>query len=115
MKTRFCLLFSACAVAFLAAIPASAHVERPAYWPNPAVDTSVPGGTGGKVPAVRSLPSALNKKKRGTTRVVCQPDSMTLLRASIAKARKEGYFIRPSVHKSFSAKQAKKLLAVNKK
>jgi hypothetical protein len=115
MKTRLSLALATVAVVALGAIPASAHVERPAYWPDPAVDTSVPGGTGGKVPAVRSLPSALNRKLPGSTRVVCQPDSLKLLNASIAKARKEGWFMRPSEHHDFSARQAKALRTVNKK
>ncbi|MFL5844935.1 MAG: right-handed parallel beta-helix repeat-containing protein [Solirubrobacteraceae bacterium] len=115
MKTRLSLLVATATVAALGAIPASAHVERPAYWPDPAVDKSVKGGTGGHVPKVRSLASALNKKKPGKTLVVCTPDSMTLLRASIAGARKNGYDVRPSDHRKFSAKQAKKLLAINKK
>src|SRR5690348_16469925 len=97
------VLVAACA---LITTTASAHVERPAYWPNPAVDHSVKGGTGGKVPTVRSLPSALEAKPVGDTRVVCQPDSLARLNASIAKARQSGYDIRPSEHKSLSAKQA---------
>ena len=94
---------------------AAAHVERPAYWPDPAVDTTVKGGTGGRVPKARSLASVLNGKKLGVTRVVCQKDSMKLLRASIRSARKNGYDIRPSDHRSFSRKQARRLLKVNKR
>ena len=99
----------------LGAVPAAAHVERPAYWPDPAVDTSVKGGTGGKVPAVRSLVSALDRSARGRTRVVCQKDSLKLLRASVARARKEGYFVRPSEHHGLSAKRARHLKRVNRK
>src|SRR3954452_5160080 len=94
---------------------AAAHIERPAYWPNPAVDTSVKGGTGGKVPTVRSLASALDTKALGDTHVVCQPNSLALLQASVAKARKSGYDIRPSEHKTLSAKQAAALLKLNQK
>src|SRR4051812_30176615 len=105
-------LVAACA---LITTTASAHVERPAYWPNPAVDTSVKGGTGGKIPTIRSLPSALDTKPAGDTRVVCQPDSLARLQASIAKARRSGYDIRPSEHKTLSAAQAKALLTTNQK
>jgi hypothetical protein len=99
----------------LASLPAAAHTERPAYWPDPAVDTSVEGGTGGKVPKARSLASALNGKLVGDTRVVCKANSLKLLNRSIAKARKSGYDIRPSDHRKLSAKQAKKLKKINKK
>jgi hypothetical protein len=99
----------------LAAVPALAHVERPSYWPDPAVDMSVPGGTGGKVPKVRSLASALDRKKPGSTRVVCQKNSLKLLNASIAKARKSGYFIRPSDKRKLSAKQARTLKKLNQR
>ena len=40
---------------------------------------------------------------------------MTLLRASIRKARREGYFIRPTDKRGFNAGQAKRLLAINKR
>ncbi len=58
--------------AVLGAVPAAAHVERPAYFPDPAPDTSVTPATGGKVPVARSLFTALQTKPPGTTRVVCQ-------------------------------------------
>ena len=32
------------------ATTASAHLERPSYWPNPAADNSVSPATGGGVP-----------------------------------------------------------------
>ncbi|MCW2989642.1 MAG: hypothetical protein JWM73_236 [Solirubrobacterales bacterium] len=98
-----------------AATVATAHVERASYWPDPAVDNSVPGGTGGKVPKARSLASAVAKGQAGTTRVVCKANSLKLLGVSIATARKSGYDIRPSDHRSFSAKEAKRLKAVNRK
>jgi hypothetical protein len=115
MKTRLLVAFALTVAAALVAIPAYAHVERPAYWPDPAVDKSVKGGTGGKVPKARSLASALNKKAVGDTRVVCQKGSLKSLKKSIAAARKNGYEIRPSEKKSLSAKQAKRLMALNKK
>ena len=51
---------------------ASAHIERASYWPDPAPDSSVTPATGGKVPTVRSLYTALQRKPPGATRVVCQ-------------------------------------------
>ena len=59
------VLFAAMATA------ASAHLERPSYWPDPRPDTSVTPPAGGKVPAARSFYSALRKAPPGTTRVVC--------------------------------------------
>src|SRR6476660_2019627 len=82
----------------LLAVPmtASAHVERPSYWPDPKADCQVKPCAGGKVPKARSLASALDDKARGTTRVVCHADSMARLQKSIAKARKHGYLERPT-------------------
>ena len=90
MRNRFGLAIATVIAALFAPSAVLAHVERPAYWPDPAPDCSIKPCTGGKVPAIRSLASALDKKKPGTTRVVCQPDSMKLLKASVAKAVKDG-------------------------
>src|SRR5215218_2358408 len=95
--------------------PALAHVERASYWPDPAPDCSVKPCTGGAAPKARSLASALNAKLVGTTRVVCQPDSMKLLNTSIRRARTQGYDIRPTDHRTFGAKAAKRLRATNAK
>jgi hypothetical protein len=102
------------AAAALAA-PASAHVERASYWPDPAPDCSIKPCTGGAVPKARSLRSALDAKLPGSTRVVCKPDSLKLLNASIKSARTNGYDIRPTHHRSFSRKAAKRLRAINVK
>src|SRR3954469_11650120 len=67
-------LIVALAIAAVAALlPAVAfgHIERASYWPDPAPDTSVKPAAGGSVPAVRRLFSALDRKRPGTTRVVC--------------------------------------------
>ena len=105
-------------VAVLAAIAlpalAQAHIERPSYWPNPKVDRSVRGGTGGHVPKVRSLGSALNRKKPGKTLVVCQKNSLKRAMSSIDRARKHGYNIRPTDHRRLSRKQAKRLRKINR-
>jgi hypothetical protein len=94
---------------------ASAHIERPSYWPNPAPDNAVNPPAGGKVPKIRTLASALNDSKPGKTLVVCKNDSLARLERSIAKARKNGYFIRPTDHRSLSAAKAEALLGMNKR
>jgi hypothetical protein len=102
----------------LLAFPAGAlaHVERASYWPDPAKDcVHVKPCAGGKVPKAKSLRSSLNRKAVGTTRVVCQANSMSLLRASIAAGVKNGYDIRPHDHRTFSKKAGRKLLAINRK
>src|SRR4051794_23509558 len=104
----------ACAAGLVAPAAASAHVERPSYWPDPAPDCSVKPCTGGEVPAIRSLSSALDRTRVGDTRVVCRSDSLGRLRRSIAKARKNGYDIRPTDHRGLSAGQAGQLLTVNR-
>ncbi|MCW2855029.1 MAG: hypothetical protein JWR52_644 [Marmoricola sp.] len=93
---------------------ASAHVERPSYWPDPAPDCSVSPCAGGAIPHARSLASALNASAIGTTRVVCHADSMVRLRRSIAAARAHGYYIRPTDHRSLSARGAARLLRINR-
>lgn len=113
------LLALAVAFSAVAIVPglsgsASAHVERPSYWPDPTADCTVAPCAGGVVPKARSLASALDKSRPGRTRVVCAPNSLELLKKSIRKARAKGYYIRPSDHRSLSAKSAAKLLRVNK-
>ena len=103
------------AVSAIAPGAALAHVERPSYWPDPAPDCSIKPCAGGAVPKQRTLASALDRKAVGTTRVVCQKDSLTRLRASIAKARAKGYDVRPTDHRTLSAKTGRQLLALNKR
>ncbi len=105
----------AVAIALIAVVPALAHIERPAYWPDPKPDCTVHPCAGGKVPAVRSLASALKKRKVGMTRVVCQSGSLKKALASISKAHNHGYRLRPTVHKhKLSAKAARQLAAINR-
>jgi hypothetical protein len=97
------------------ASPASAHVERPSYWPNPKPDCSVSPCAGGVVPTMRSLRSSLDDSLPGKTRVVCKSDSLDKVKAAITKARKYGYNIRPTDHRSLSKDEGDKLLDTNKK
>ncbi|MDX6582205.1 MAG: hypothetical protein QOI10_1389 [Solirubrobacterales bacterium] len=93
---------------------ASGHVERPAYWPDPARDRSVDPPVGGKVPKARSLSSALKAKPPGDTRVVCKPNSLELAEDSIAAARKHGYDIRPHDHRRLGRARARRLSRINR-
>jgi hypothetical protein len=91
--------FAATAALILALVVpamASGHIERASYWPDPAPDCSVSPCAGGEVPTARSLASAVVTGGTGVTRVVCQSDSMTRLKASIVNARKFGYVLRPT-------------------
>ena len=93
---------------------ALAHVERASYWPDRRPDKSIKPPAGGKVPAARSLYTALNRKLVGDTRVVCQANSSHARQARIGNARKNGYKIRPTEHRTFSKKAATRLLAINR-
>ena len=86
-----------------APLPASGHVERPSYFPDPAAERVGGVKTGGKVPRARSLASALKAKPAGETRVVCRDNSLRLLRRSVREARKRGFDIRPTDHRELSA------------
>jgi hypothetical protein len=83
-------------IALVVPTVASAHIERASYWPDPTPDCSVNPCAGGQVPTARSLASAVATGGPGVTRVVCQPDSMTRLKASLVAARKTGYVLRPT-------------------
>jgi hypothetical protein len=100
----------------LVLLPATvnAHVERPSYWPLPQADCSIHPCAGGKVPRARSLRFALKPPHWSHTRVVCQRDSLALLRRSIARARRHGYYVRPTDHRRLGGRAARRLLAVNR-
>jgi hypothetical protein len=67
------LPIAAVVVAMLASAPAAlGHIERASYWPDPGPDTAGGQPTGGAVPEVRSLFSALDSGTVGQTRVVCE-------------------------------------------
>jgi hypothetical protein len=119
------------AIAVLIPAFAFAHIERASYWPDPGPDNSVKPSAGGKVPAVRKIFSALDKKKPGTTRVVCQrmPSKKLRKHGSVkalsknksikalnkdVKAARKGYKIRPSQPAiKLKKKKAKKLRSFN--
>src|SRR4051794_19494032 len=63
---------------------------------------------------MRSLSSALDRSRPGNTRVVCQSDSLRRLSASVARARANGFDVRPTDHRSLSARSARRLLEVNR-
>src|SRR5436190_898356 len=94
---------------------ASAHIERPAYWPDPAADCSISPCAGGKVPKPRSLSSALKSSRTGKTRVVCQKDSMSRLLNSVGAARKQGFNDRPTQPlRKMSLTQARSFTQLNR-
>jgi hypothetical protein len=103
------------AVVLAVVVPALAlaHIERASYWPDPAADTTVNPPAGGQVPTAKSLASALSKGQAGRTRVVCQSYSTSWLKRSIRNARRRGYFLRPTDHRRFSAREAKRVLDLN--
>jgi hypothetical protein len=107
-----------CLAAAAALVPtlAPAHIERASYWPDPGVDYADGQPAGGAVPAARSLQSALSTGAVGTTRVVCQPDSMRRLRSSVNSAVRNGYVLRPSEPRvPVTKKQGQELTALNQK
>lgn len=104
-----------CGCGLLLAAPAAfAHIERPAYWPDPRADHSISPPAGGKVPKARSLASALIKARPGKTRVVCRGNSLGKARKSIHAARVRGIKVRPTVKRHrISAGKAHALLRQN--
>src|SRR4051812_43557335 len=126
------IAFAIAAIAVLLPAIAFAHVERASYWPEPGPDTSVTPAAGGAGPSVRKVFSALNKKKPGTTRVVCaqmpskrlqkhgtkkqlsKNKSIKALNKDVKHARKKGYKLRASQPAiKIKKKQAKKLQSFN--
>jgi hypothetical protein len=94
---------------------ASAHLERPSYWPDPGVDMADGVPTGGAVPTARSLPSAVSGAGPGEVRVVCQPDSLQLALNSARRAFNRGFRLRPSLpRRKISAAKAEQLRSVNR-
>lgn len=100
--------------ALILAASAVAHVERPSYWPLPQADCSIHPCAGGAVPHARSLQFALKPPHWSHTRVVCQSDSLSRLKRSIAGARRSGYYVRPTDDRSLGMRAANRLWAVNR-
>src|SRR4051812_11359044 len=99
MRERTVRIVAAAGGAAALALPctAIAHVERTAYWPNPAPDTTVKPAAGGVVPKAKSLASALKYDANGgKTRVVCQPGSLRRVRRDIRTAQTKGFKYRPT-------------------
>lgn len=110
-------ILAALAAAAALALPAvaAAHIERPAYWPNPKPDRAVHPAAGGKVPKARSLASALDASKPGDTRVVCKRGSLHAALAAIRDVRTHGYRLRPTLKKHrLSAAKARRLARLNR-
>ena len=95
---------------------ASAHLERPSYWPDPAPDTEVSPPAGGEVPKARSLGSAVTGEGPGKVRVVCQGRTRSTSPRSRSRRRTtKGFRLRPSQpKKKLSDSKADKLLEQNK-
>ena len=111
-------LAAATAVACLLAFPAlaPAHVERPAYWPDPAPDCSIHPCAGGKVPHARPLSSALRESAPGRTLVVCKRNSLMRARRAISAVERKGYALRPTQKRvRMSARQGHRLLRLNRR
>ncbi|MEO6496608.1 MAG: right-handed parallel beta-helix repeat-containing protein, partial [Solirubrobacteraceae bacterium] len=110
------LVTVAVALCFFVPAVASAHLERPSYWPDPAADTAVTPPAGGAVPKPRSLASAVTGKGPGEVRVVCQGKrSLNRALGSIRRARRTGFRLRPSQPKiRYSAKRARRMTKINR-
>ncbi len=94
---------------------ALAHIERPAYWPDPRPDAQVSPPAGGKVPTARTLGSALDSAPPGRTRIVCQSGSLARAKQSIQAARTTGYRLRPTAKvRKLTAAEATRLLNLNR-
>ena len=94
---------------------AFAHVERSSYWPDPAPDTSVTPAAGGKVPKARGLASALRRRARGDTYVVCKSNSLRRAIRSVRSARRKGWKVRPTARtRKLSRRAARRLVRINR-
>jgi hypothetical protein len=94
---------------------ALAHIERPAYWPDPRPDHHTKPAAGGKVPTARSLGSALDRSKPGRTRIVCKRSSLARARSAIDAAETKGFKVRPTDRRrTLSAARADRLRRLNR-
>src|SRR5918999_3170901 len=115
-RRLFIVLATMTALLALATGLAVAHVERSSYGPNPAADTSVRPAAGGKVPKARGLASALRRRARGDTYVVCKSSSVRRAVRSIRSARRKGWKVRPTARtRKLSKKAARRLTRINRR
>jgi hypothetical protein len=99
----------AAVTATLVAVPvALAHIERASYWPNPSAESLGKTSTGGKVPTVRGLFKALDKKPVGETHVVCQGKVPKKPKKGASSKAKKRY--KKAVSKNKSMKRLNKTL-----
>ena len=115
-RRLFIVLATMTALLALVTGVAVAHVERSSYWPNPAPDRSVTPAAGGKVPKARGLASALKRRARGDTYVVCKSNSLRKATRSIRSARRKGWKVRPTARtRKLSRKAARRLARTNRR
>ena len=108
--------FALSAAALACPAIALAHIERPAYWPDPRPDHHVHPAAGGKVPKARSLGSALDASKPGRTLVVCKGHSLARARRSIDVTEQRGFKLRPTLERHrLSPRRAHRLAALNRR
>jgi hypothetical protein len=87
--SRLILCALALAVALAVTAPtALAHIERASYWPDPAADSADGVPTGGAVPDLRPLFTALSQKATGDTRVVCQGGKVAYPKKKVKRLKK---------------------------
>jgi hypothetical protein len=118
MTARRILIILATTTALLAIATGAAvgHVERSSYWPDPAPDRNVTPAAGGKVPKARGLASALNRRARGDTYVVCKSNSLRKAIRSIRGARRKGWKVRPTARtRKLSTRAARRLTRINRR
>src|SRR5918997_7109390 len=115
-RRLFIVLATMTALLALVTGAAVAHVERSSYWPNPAPDRSVTPAAGGKGPKARGLASALKRRARGDTYVVCKSNSLRKATRSIRSARRKGWKVRPTARtRKLSRKAARRLARTNRR
>jgi hypothetical protein len=113
LRIAFPAIAAAAGLLFLPAL-AAAHIERPAYWPDPRPDQGVSPPAGGRVPTARTLSSALSESPPGKSRIVCQTSSLQLAQRSIRSAETNGFKLRPTTQRHrLSQAAGDRLLSLN--
>jgi Right handed beta helix region len=115
-RDLFTVLATTSVLLSIATSVAVGHVERSSYWPDPGADASVRPAAGGKVPKARGLASALRRRARGDTYVVCKSNSMRRALRSVRSARRKGWKLRPTARtQKLSRKAARQLTRINRR